>query len=66
MSAQCIIGTEKYPVAGILINYDVDDCTQGYSQFKEAFRASTKDDILQPYTSNHDFRSSNVGADDFG
>ena len=28
---------------------------------KEAFRAVTKDDILKPYISAHDFRSSNDG-----
>ena len=48
VSAQCIIGTEKYPDAGILLNYDDDDYSQGYHQIKEAFRALTKDDILQP------------------
>ena len=25
VSAQCVIGTEKYPHAGILLNYDEDD-----------------------------------------
>ena len=64
-SAQCIIGTEKYPDSGILLNYDDDDCNQGYGQIKEAFRALTKDDILQPYISNHDSRSSN-NSDDIG
>ena len=49
VSAHCIIGTEKYPDAGILLNYDDDDYSQGYHQIKEAFRALTKDDILQPY-----------------
>ena len=48
VSAQGIIGTENYPDAGILLNYDDDDYSQGYSQIKEAFRALTKDDILQP------------------
>ena len=28
VSAQCIIGTEKYPDAGILLNYDDDDYSQ--------------------------------------
>ena len=32
VSAQCIIGTEKYPDAGILLNYDDDDYSQSYSQ----------------------------------
>ena len=58
-SAQCIIGTEKYPDCCILLNYNDDDCNQGYGLIKEAFKALTKDDILQPYTSDHDFRSSN-------
>ena len=30
-SAQCIIGTEKYRHSAILLNYDDDDCSQGYS-----------------------------------
>ena len=65
-SCQCIIGNEKFPDAGILLNYDDDDHSQGYHQIKEAFKALTKDDILQPYISEVDFRSSNVGADDVG
>ena len=60
-----IIGTEKYPDAVILLNCD-DDYSQGYGQIKEVFRALTKDDILQRYISDHDFRSSNVRADDVG
>ena len=63
-STQCIIGTEKNPDAGILLNYDDDDYSQGFNQIKEAYRALTKYDILQPYISDHDFRSSNVRADD--
>ena len=66
VSAQCIIGTEKYPDAGILLNYDDDDYSQGYHQIKEAFRALTKDDILQPYISEADFRRSNVAVNDIG
>ena len=62
-SAQCIIGTEKYPDSGILLNYNDDDYSQGYGQIKEAFKALTKDDILQPYISEDDFRSSNDGND---
>ena len=58
-SAQCIIGTEKYPDSGILLNYNDDNYSRGYGQIKEAFKALTKDDILQPYISKHDFRSSN-------
>ena len=42
ISAQFIIRTEKYPEGGILLNYDDDDCTQGYSQNEEAFRTVKK------------------------
>ena len=60
-SAQCIIGTEKYPDSGFLLNYNDDDYSEGYGQIKEAFKALTKDNLLQPYISEHDFRSSNDG-----
>ena len=60
-SAQCIIGTEKYPDSGILLNYNDDDYSQGYGKIKEAFKALTKDNLLQQYISEHDFRSSNDG-----
>ena len=60
-SAQCIIGTEKYPDSATLLDYKDDDYSQGYGQNKEAFKALTKDDILIPYISDHDFRSSNDG-----
>ena len=48
VSGQSVIGTEKYTDAGILLNYADDDYSQGYHQIKEAFKALTKDDILQP------------------
>ena len=47
-SAQCIISTEKNPDSAILLIYDNDDFNQGYGLEKEAFKASTKDDILEP------------------
>ena len=49
VSAQGIIGTEKYPDAGILLNYDDGDYTQGYGQIKENFRALTHDNLLPLY-----------------
>ena len=63
ISAQVVIGTERYPDSGILLNYDDDDYSQGYGQIKEAFKALTKDDILLPYISDLDFKSSNDGND---
>ena len=65
ISAQVVIGTDRYPDSAILLNYEDDDYSQGYGQIKEAFKSSTKDDILQPYISDRDFRSSNDG-NDFG
>ena len=64
-SAQCIIGTENYPVSGILLNYNDDDYSQGYGQIKETSRALTKDDILQPYSTEDDYRS-NKNGDNIG
>ena len=61
ISAQIVIGTERYPDSGILLNYDDDDYSQEYGQIKEAFKALAKDDILKPYITEHDFRSSNEG-----
>ena len=65
-SCQYIIGLEKYPDSGLLINYDDNEYSQVYSQIKEAFRASTKNDILQPFLSDENLGSSNVRADDIG
>ena len=59
ISVQVVIGTERYPDSAILLNYDDDDYSQGYGLLKEAFRALTKDDILLPFISEDDFRSSN-------
>ena len=61
ISAQVVIATERYPDSGILLNYDDDNYSQGYSQIKEAFRDLTKDDIFKPYITEDDFRSSNEG-----
>ena len=66
ISAQAIMGTEKYLDAGILINYDDDDYSQGYHQIREAYKALRKYDILKPFISDQDFRSPNVRADDVG
>ena len=60
-SGQCIIGTENYPDSAILLNYDDVDYSQGYGQRKDAFKALTKDNIIQPYISEDDFRSHNNG-----
>ena len=61
ISTQVVIRTERYPDSGILLNYDDDDYSQGYGLIKEDFKDLTKDDTLQPYISEDDFRSSNEG-----
>ena len=58
---QCNIRTQNHPDSAILLNYNDDDYSQGYGLIKEAFKAVTKEDILQPYISEHDFRKSNDG-----
>ena len=65
-STERIVSTEKYPDRGIILSYDDDDYFQGYGQIKEAFRALTKNDILQPNNTDDDFLSSNVRVDNFG
>ena len=65
-SAQCFIGTVKYPVAGVVLNFEDDDYSQGCGQIKEAFRALTKNDFLQLHISDHDLRTLTVNADDVG
>ena len=42
---------------------DDDDYLQGYGQIKGAFRALTKDDILKPYISDNELKSSKDGND---
>ena len=60
-SAQCIIGREKYPDSAISLNNIDDDYSHGCGLIEQAFKNLTKDDILEPYISDKDFRSSNDG-----
>ena len=62
-SDQCKIGMEKYPINSIRLNYNDDEYSQAYGQIEEVFIALTKDNILQPYITEDDFRSSNDGDD---
>ena len=47
-SSHVVIGTERYHDNGLLLDYKDDKYSQGYGQIKEAFKALTQDDILQP------------------
>ena len=62
-STQCIISYDKYPDVGLLLNYDNDDYSQVYGQIKEVSKVLTKDNILQSYLTEVDFRSPTVGDD---
>ena len=57
---------KKNPGIGTSLIYDDDDYSPGYSQTEEAFRALTKDAILQTYISDGDSRSSNARSDEVG
>ena len=63
-SAQCITETDKHPDAAKLTSYDKNEYSQGYGLIEQAFEFLIKYDILRPYVSNHDIRSSNVRVDD--
>ena len=58
LELNAFLGQRKKPDAAIIQNYNDDDYSQVYSQIKEAFRVLTKNDILQPYISDDNFRSS--------
>ena len=58
------MGTAKYPDAGILLKYDDELYSQGNGQTQQALKVSTKDDIVQPFLSYHDFISSKIRVDD--
>ena len=61
--AQGIIGNEKYPDTGILLNFNDDDYSQRYHQIKKAFRALSHDNTLQLYISENDYKSDEMGND---
>ena len=57
---QCITGIKKYPDSTIWLNFEDDGYSQGYGQIEEALRILTKDGILNPFLSDHDFRSTKI------
>ena len=42
ISAQCFIGSKKYPDSAILLNYNDDDYSQGYAVIKKALSSSKR------------------------
>ena len=55
LSAQCIIGTEKYPETGINTDYAKNKKSQAYGELLSFFKHLSKANILQPYISKDDF-----------
>ena len=55
VSAQCNIGSEKIPDAGINCNYAIDKISQAYGDNISCFRHLAKDKILQPHFTQKDF-----------
>ena len=45
---------------GVSLNYDFDNFSLRYVDFVECFRQISKDALLEPDISDHDFRSINV------
>ena len=48
VNAHCIIGSEKFPDAGINCNFAFDKFSQAYGEIVSCFRHLAKDNILQP------------------
>ena len=61
--SQCIYVTEKHLDGGTILSYADHDYSQSFNQTKEAFRALTREDLVQPYKSVYDFRSPSHGID---
>ena len=59
VNAQCIIGSGKFPNAGINCKYAVDKYSQAYGEIVSRSRHLAKDNILQPYITQKDFVTSN-------
>ena len=59
VNAQCIIGSEKFPNAGISCNYAIDKYSPAFGEIASCFRHLAKDNNLQPYITQKDFVTSN-------
>ena len=46
LNAQCNIGSEKFPDAGLNCNYAIDKYSQAYVEFVSCFRPLAKDNLL--------------------
>ena len=63
VNAQCIIGSEKFPDAGLNCIYAIDEHSQPYGEIVSCFRHLAKDNILQPDIIQKGFVTSNKCPD---
>ena len=63
VNAQFIIGSEKFPDAGINCKYAIDDYSQAYGEIVSRFRHLAKDNNLQPYITQKYFLTPNFYRD---
>ena len=63
VNAQCIIGCEKFPDAGINCIYAIDKYSQAYGENVSCFKHLAKDKILRPYITQKDFITTNSYPD---
>ena len=55
VKAKCVVGSGKFPDAGVNCNYAIDKYSQAYGENVSCFRHLAKDKILQPYITQKDF-----------
>ena len=58
VNAQCLIGSEKFPDAGIFCKYAIDQKSQANGDNVSCFRFLAKDNVSQPYFTQKDFVTS--------
>ena len=59
VNAHCIIGSEKFPDAGIICNCAIDKYSQAYGEVRSCFSHLAQYNILQRYITQKDFVTSN-------
>ena len=63
VNAQCIIGNEKFPDAGIKCKYAIDKKSEVYVEFVSCIKHLAKGNILQPYKTQKSFLTSDIYPD---
>ena len=63
VNAKCNIGSETIPDSGINCNFAIDQYSQQYGEVVSCFKHISKENILQPYTTQKVFITSNKYPD---